>query len=103
MIHFPRPFVAHVSEPLISHVAVWKQLHLEQWFSKTRNIRSWKTGQVLAMGVDGRHNLNMKDGYEYVLNNPSRKVDNGMVLQLLVLKNDKQRMLRKGIRFLWLL
>jgi hypothetical protein len=26
-----------------------------------------------------------------------------MVLQLLVLKNDKQRMLRKGIRFLWLL
>jgi hypothetical protein len=25
-------FLGHLSEPLISHVAVWKELHLKQWF-----------------------------------------------------------------------
>jgi hypothetical protein len=31
----PWKFMAHLSEPLISPVAVWKQLHLNQWFAKT--------------------------------------------------------------------
>jgi hypothetical protein len=26
--------LAKISEPLISYVAVWKQLHLNQWFTK---------------------------------------------------------------------
>jgi hypothetical protein len=39
--------VAYVSEPLISRVAVWIQLHLDQWFVKTRHTRSRKTGVKL--------------------------------------------------------
>jgi hypothetical protein len=31
----PWKFMAHLSEPLISPVAVWKELHLNQWFTKT--------------------------------------------------------------------
>jgi hypothetical protein len=37
----PRMFVARLSKPLISDVAVWKQLHLNQWFAKTRHRCSW--------------------------------------------------------------
>jgi hypothetical protein len=39
--HFREASVAHF-EPMISHVAVWKLLHLSQWFAKTHHECSWR-------------------------------------------------------------
>jgi hypothetical protein len=39
-ITFPRLFLARLSEPVISRVGVWKQLHLNQWLAKTLHIFS---------------------------------------------------------------
>jgi hypothetical protein len=36
-------FLPRICEPFISSVAVWKQLHLNQWFTKTRHKRSWES------------------------------------------------------------
>jgi hypothetical protein len=35
-------FLAHVSEPLISRMGVWIQLHLNQWFATMQHKTSWK-------------------------------------------------------------
>jgi hypothetical protein len=36
---FPRAFVLRFGELLISHVALWKELRLNQWFDKDRHKR----------------------------------------------------------------
>jgi hypothetical protein len=35
-------FLAHLSEPLIRRVGVWKQLRLTQWFATTQHKTLWK-------------------------------------------------------------
>jgi hypothetical protein len=37
-------FPARLSEPMISCVAVWKQLHLNQWYAETK--RPWEMSQT---------------------------------------------------------
>jgi hypothetical protein len=40
--------MARLSEPLISHVDVWKQLHVNQWFFKTSHQRAWKSSFIIV-------------------------------------------------------
>jgi hypothetical protein len=47
---FPRAAVAHLGEPMISHVATWKELHLNQWFAKNRHKPQWKRSPVQVRG-----------------------------------------------------
>jgi hypothetical protein len=42
--------VARLSESLSSCAAVWKQLHLNQWFSGTRHKRLWKRNAKRELG-----------------------------------------------------
>jgi hypothetical protein len=39
---FPLALVARLGETLINRVAVWEQLHLNEWFAKTPGRHAWK-------------------------------------------------------------
>jgi hypothetical protein len=46
---FLRAFVAHINGQMVSYVAVWKQLHLNQLFTKTRP-KKWRATMAPGRG-----------------------------------------------------
>lgn len=51
--------MVHLSEPLISHVAVWQELHLNQHFAKIHHKCLWKKNLTDNQMVFLREKLNM--------------------------------------------
>jgi hypothetical protein len=57
-VPLPWEFVVHLIEPLISHVAVWQQLHLNQYFAKICHKCLWKKNLTNNQMIFLRQKLN---------------------------------------------